>query len=68
MKLTCTAAMLAGFLLSGCTSSLEQIVDTHHQSRIDAANANRPLAGGAADGLGRFIAQRRDEASETANP
>jgi hypothetical protein len=59
---------LAGFLVSGCATSLEQIVDEHHQARIDASNANRPVVRGAADGLGRYIAQSQDETDKTANP
>jgi hypothetical protein len=43
--------------LTGCaTSSLEQIVESRHQARIDAANANRPLTQGAGDGLGASFA------------
>ena len=67
MKLTYAAVVLAGLLVSACAHPLEQVVDAHHQARIDAANANRPLARGAADGLGTYIAQSHAEASAAAN-
>jgi hypothetical protein len=66
MKLTYAAVLLAGFLVSACAHPLEQIVDERHQARIDAANANRPLARGAADGLGTYIARGQTETENTA--
>jgi len=68
MKLTYAAAVLAGLFLNACAHPLEQIVDEHHRARIDAANANRPLARGAADGLGSYIAQSPAEESKVAQP
>ena len=47
-------------LEAGCAHPLEQIVDANHQARIDAANARQPLARGASDGLGTYIAATRD--------
>ena len=58
---TYIAVLLTGTLLGACAHPLEQVVDQHHQARIDAANANRPLARGAADGLGAYIAQSQVE-------
>jgi hypothetical protein len=50
-------ALAACLLLTGCaTSSLEQIVESRHQARIDAVNANRSLTQGAGDGLGASFA------------
>jgi len=63
---TYAAVVLAGFLVSACAHPLEQVVDAHHQARIDAANANRPLARGAADGLGSYIAQSQTETASKA--
>jgi hypothetical protein len=68
MRLTYAAVMLAGFVISGCAHPLEQVVDEHHQARMDAANANRPLARGAADGLGAYIAQSAVEERKIAQP
>jgi hypothetical protein len=45
--------VLAALSMAACTQSLEQVVDSRHQARIEAANANQPLVRGAADGLGR---------------
>ena len=57
-----SVVLLLGFpvLLAGCAHPLEQIVDANHQARIDAANAHQPLARGASDGLGTYIAQSQD--------
>jgi hypothetical protein len=60
MKLGHGIVILAALSVGACASPLEQVVDGRHQARIEAANANRPLANGAADGLGRYIAADHD--------
>ena len=62
-----TILLAAPVFLVACAHPLERIVDTNHQARIDAANANQSLARGASDGLGSYIAQSRasDAASTT---
>ena len=70
MKPICIVVLfLAALTLASCAHPLEQLVDAHHQARIDAANANLPLARGASDGLGAYIAQSHDAALQIrANP
>jgi hypothetical protein len=41
--------------LTGCSASLEELVEQRHQARIEAANANLPVARGATDGTGAYI-------------
>jgi hypothetical protein len=60
MKLGFGIVVLAAVSLGACAHPLEQVVDVRHQARIEAANADRPLVSGAADGLGRYIAADRD--------
>ena len=57
MKVTCISLVFAALALTACAHPLEGVVDVRHRARIDAANANRPLVNGAADGLGTYIAR-----------
>ena len=57
MKIILPAVIAGALMCASCANSLEQIVEDHHQARIDAANANRPLTHGANDGLGSAIAE-----------
>ena len=43
-------AMMVFF--SGCAGTLDNIVETHHQERIEQANANRMVTQGGSDGIG----------------
>jgi hypothetical protein len=58
MKCALLTVLVASSLsLFSCASApLEQIMEARQQARIDAANANRPITRGAADGLGSIIA------------
>jgi hypothetical protein len=57
LMLVVTVTALVG---ASCAHPLETVVDARHQARIEAANANKPLGSGAADGLGRYIARSRE--------
>lgn len=56
MRISIFLATLCALLVASCAQSLEQIVKEGHQQRIDQANANNSISGGAADGLGSYIA------------
>ena len=59
MKVTLLIAVLCGLLTASCAHPLEQLVDEHHQQRINDANAQNSVSGGVADGLGTYIAESR---------
>lgn len=63
---------LAALMFGSCAQSLEQIVEEHHEARLEAANANKPLTKGAADGLGSGIGDTAPhmtmEAAKQQNP
>ena len=53
MKLAVLGTLIAASLaLPACSSSLEQIVESRQQQRVDAANARSATFIGARDGLG----------------
>lgn len=61
--------LLCSTLFTSCATPLEQIVEEHHQQRIDRSIANQPVTHGAADGMGSYIADTSPHLSvETANP
>jgi hypothetical protein len=67
MKLMMVLVTGMALLGASCAHPLERVVDARHEARIEASNANRTLGNGAADGLGRYIAQSREgEAKERA--
>lgn len=52
-----TTLVISTCILASCAGSLEQIVESRHQLRIEQANANRPITHGASDGFGAAIAE-----------
>jgi hypothetical protein len=64
MQMAARLTHFAGFMsliaicaaMPACTTTLEQLVEQHHQERIDAANANLPVNRGATDGMGSYMA------------
>ena len=69
------ALLLASLIFTSCSTSLEQIVEEHHQKRIDETIANQPVTRGGADGMGSYIADTSPHLSvessqppKTANP
>jgi len=69
------ALILSTLVFTSCATSLEQIVEEHHQKRIDETIANQPVTRGAADGMGSYIADTSPHLSvespqppKTANP
>ncbi len=69
MKLATMGLVMGAMMMGACAHPLEREVDVRHQARIEAANANKPLAGGAADGLGTYIARDHEaDRQARANP
>ena len=58
--LVIVAATVTALLGASCVHPLERVADARHQARIEAANANKPLTDGAADGLGTYIVRSRE--------
>ena len=64
LALILTCALATAFTAS-CAQSLEQIVEQHHQARLDASMNNQPLRHGAGDGIGARNAHVPETASAT---
>jgi len=53
MKLLALAMLLViPLATASCAHTLEQIVEEHHEARVNASMSNQPLRHGAGDGIG----------------